>query len=147
MQKTLIILKPDTVMRGLIGKIITRFEDKGFIFMGLKLIQVNRERAEALYSPHFGKAFYPPLIEYLTSGPVVVAVLAGEEVISQVRNLMGKTNPQDAAPGSVRGDFGQRIEHNLIHGSDSPESAESEIPIFFTFGELLDYSLPIEKWL
>jgi len=147
MEKTLIILKPDTVMRGLMGKVLSRFEEKGFKFLGLKMLKIDRAKAEELYSPHLGQPFYPPLIDFITSGPIVVAVLTGIEVIPQVRNLMGKTSPAEATPGSIRCDFGQRMQRNIIHGSDCPDSAKREIALFFSEEELLDYRLPVETWL
>lgn len=147
MEKTLIILKPDTVMRGLMGKVIARFEEKGFKFLALKMLKVDKAKAEDLYSPHHGQPFYPPLIDFITSGPVVAAVLTGMDVIGEVRNLMGKTSPAEATPGSIRSDFAQRMQRNVIHGSDSPESAQREIAVFFAEDELLDYTLPAEAWL
>jgi nucleoside-diphosphate kinase len=142
MEKTLIILKPDCVSRRLIGRLIARFEDKGLTVAGMKLIQITRELAERQYAPHKGKPFYPGLIDYITSGPVVVMVLAGPRAIDVARKLMGKTFGYDAEPGTIRGDFGLSKTYNLVHGSDSPESAATEIALYFTDAELLDYAPP-----
>jgi nucleoside-diphosphate kinase len=147
MERTLVLLKPDSVQRGLVGKIIARFEEKGFQISALKLLWMPKSQAEDLYSPHVGKSFYEPTVEYMTSGPIVAMVLEGEEAVCQIRLLMGATNPRDAAPGTVRGDFGERIDRNCVHGSDSPESAAREIPIFFTPEEIADYKADFRKWL
>lgn len=147
MERTLLLIKPDAVKRGLIGAIISRIENKGFVISALKLIWMKREQAENLYSPHKGKGFYEPTINYMTSGPIVAIVVKGVKVIEQMRKIMGATNPQEAAPGSIRGDFGQRIDFNCIHGSDSVESADREIPIFFSNEEIADHKLAISDWL
>jgi nucleoside-diphosphate kinase len=147
MEKTLLLIKPDAVQRGLIGTIIARFEHKGFAIEALKLLLMTKNQAETLYAPHKGKVFYEPTVAYMTSSPIVAMVINGEKVIEQVRKLMGATNPQDAAPGSIRGDFGQRIDMNCVHGSDSPESAEREIPIFFSNEEPVQYQLHMARWL
>lgn len=141
MEQTLIILKPDCVQRRLIGRILARFEAKGLKLAAMKLMQISRELAERHYAPHKGKPFYPGLIEYITSGPVVVMVLAGPRAIDVSRKLMGKTFGYEAEPGTIRGDFGLSRTFNLVHGSDSPESAATEIAIYFTQEELLDYGL------
>jgi len=130
-QRTYVMIKPDAVSRGLIAQIIQRFEDTGLQIERLELGTVTREQAEANYAEHEGKAFYAGLIEYITSGPVVKMVLAGPEAVMVVRKLMGATNPRDAAPGTIRGDFGLMLDANVVHGSDSPESAAREIAIFF----------------
>ena len=141
MERTLIILKPDCVQRRLIGRVIQRFEDKGLSIAGMKLMQITRELAEQHYAPHKGKPFYPGLIDYITSGPVAVMVAAGPGAIAISRKLMGKTFGFDAEPGTIRGDFGSSKTYNLIHGSDSPESATTEIALYFRPDELLDYTL------
>ncbi len=146
MEKTLIILKPDCVQRRLIGRIVKRFEDKGLTIAGMKLMQISRELAERHYAPHKGKPFYPPLIDYITSGPVVVMVLAGTGVIDMARKLMGKTFGFEADPGTIRGDFGASKTYNLVHGSDAPETAETEIALYFTPEELLTYETPTHPW-
>jgi nucleoside-diphosphate kinase len=130
-QRTYVMIKPDAVARGLIAQIIQRFEDTGLEIERLELGTVTREQAEANYAEHEGKAFYGGLIDYITSGPVVKMVLAGPEAVMVVRKLMGATNPRDAAPGTIRGDYGLVLDANVVHGSDSPESAVREIAIFF----------------
>lgn len=147
MQRTLIILKPDAIQRRLIGRVILRFEDKGLIVAGMKLMRIARELAERHYAPHKSKPFYPGLIEYITSGPVVVMVLAGDRSIDIARMLMGKTFGYEAAPGTIRGDFGASRSYNLVHGSDSPESAETEIALYFSPDELLDYAPDASRWV
>ena len=147
MERTLIILKPDAVQRRLIGRIIQRFEDKGLIVVGMKLMRISRKLAERHYAPHKGKPFYPGLIDYVTSGPVVVMVLAGDRGIEIARTLMGTTFGYAAAPGTIRGDFGASRSFNLVHGSDSAESAETEIGLYFTEAELLNYAPVGNEWI
>ena len=130
-QQTFIMIKPDAVARGLIGRIVQRFEATGMTFERLELGMVTQEQAAANYAEHEGKPFYDGLIEYITSGPVVKMVLSGPEAVTVCRKLMGATNPRDAAPGTIRGDFGLILDANVVHGSDSPESATREIGIFF----------------
>ncbi|MDQ7822884.1 MAG: nucleoside-diphosphate kinase [Candidatus Eremiobacteraeota bacterium] len=146
-ERTLLLIKPDAVGRGLIGAITGRIEQKGLVVAALKLLTMTRAQAETLYAPHKGKGFYEPTVQYMTSGPIVAMVLRGFDVISEVRALMGATNPRDAAPGSIRGDFGQRVDRNCVHGSDSPESAQREIPIFFSGEELQDHSPVASQWI
>jgi nucleoside-diphosphate kinase len=146
-ERTLIILKPDAVQRRLIGQIVQRFEDKGLILSGMKLMRISRELAERHYAPHKGKPFYPGLIDYITRGPVVVMVLQGPRCIEIARTLMGKTFGYEAAPGTIRGDFGASRSYNLIHGSDSPESARQEIELYFRPDELLDYAPAGTDWI
>ncbi|RLI96117.1 MAG: nucleoside-diphosphate kinase [Candidatus Altiarchaeales archaeon] len=141
--KTLIIIKPDGVKRGLVGEIISRFENYGFRIIALKILNLDRKMAEKLYAIHKGKSFFDSLIEYITSGPVVAAVLATDNLtpengIKVVRKIVGATNPLEAEMGSIRGDYAFDISGNLIHASDSEESAEYEIPIFFNDNELID---------
>ncbi len=139
LQKTLVLVKPDAVARGLVGEIVGRFERRGLVLKGLKLIHMNADRAGKLYAPHEGKPFYNDLVSYMTSGPIVALCLEGVNAISVVRTMMGATNPVEAAPGTIRGDFAQRLDANCVHGSDSPESAERELPIFFDAHEVVDY--------
>jgi nucleoside-diphosphate kinase len=131
MERTYVMIKPDAVSRGLIAQILQRFEDTGLVIERLELGTVTREQAAANYAEHEGKPFYDGLLAYITSGPVVKMVLRGPESAMVVRKLMGATNPRDAAPGTIRGDFGLVLDANVVHGSDSPESAKREIAIFF----------------
>ncbi len=131
-QQTYCMIKPDAVARGLVGRIVARFEDVGLVIERLELGVVTPEQAAANYAEHVGKPFYAGLVEYITSGPVVKMVLSGPEAVAVVRKLMGVTNPKDAAPGTIRGDFGLTLDANIVHGSDSPESAAREIAIFFS---------------
>lgn len=147
MERTLVILKPDAVQRGLIGRITTRFEEKGLIVAAMKLTHISRHLAERHYSPHKEKPFYPGLIDYITAAPVVVMVLAGPQAIAVTRKLMGKTFGFDAEPGTLRGDFGLSKTYNLVHGSDSPDSAATEIELYFKSGELLDYNRASDAWV
>lgn len=130
-QKTYIMIKPDAVARGLVGRIITRFEEVGLTVERIERGMVTPEQAAANYAEHEGKPFYDGLVSYITSGPVVKMVISGPNAVPVCRKLMGATNPAEAAPGTIRGDFGLILDANVIHGSDSPESAEREIAIFF----------------
>jgi nucleoside-diphosphate kinase len=146
-ERTLIIVKPEGVQRGLIGQVIARFEQKGLKVVGLKLMQIPREMAERHYAEHAGKAFYDGLVGHITSSPVVVGVLEGPEAVSVARTMMGVTNPKVAAPGTIRGDFGLDIGLNIVHGSDGMESAQREIGIFFTPAELVSYERAGDRWV
>ncbi|MDI6901427.1 MAG: nucleoside-diphosphate kinase [Anaerosomatales bacterium] len=130
-QKTYVMIKPDAVARGLVGSIVARLEAVGLTLERMELGSVTAEQAAANYAEHEGKPFYAGLVEYVTSGPVVKMVVSGPDAVAVVRKMMGATNPKDAAPGTIRGDFGLTLDANIIHGSDSPESAEREIAIFF----------------
>ncbi len=147
MERTLIIIKPDAVQRGLIGQIITRFERRGLRLAGMKLIHIDQALAEKHYAIHKGKPFYEPLIQYITSSPVVVMALEGNEAIEIARRTMGATNPAEAAPGTIRADFGLEIGRNLVHGSDGEDTAAIEIPLFFDEDELLSYERDNERWI
>lgn len=147
MERTLVIVKPDGVQRGLIGEIIHRLERRGLKLVGLKLMQVTPELAKTHYAEHVGKPFFEGLVSYITSSPVAVAVFEGKKAIETVRTTMGATNPVNAAPGTIRGDFGVEIGRNLVHGSDGPESAAREISIFFKEDELLSYSRATDQWI
>ena len=146
-ERTLIILKPDAVQRQLCGRIIDRFEQKGLQLIAGKFMHISRELAETHYGIHKGKPFYDPLLKYITSGPVMVLVFQAERAIEIARKLMGATFGYEADPGTVRGDFGCSRGFNLIHGSDSPESAQTEIKLFFRNDELIDYQLSQQHWL
>jgi nucleoside-diphosphate kinase len=136
MQRTFSMLKPDAVRRGLVGEVVARIERKGLRIAALKMIQMPQEKAEALYEEHKGKPFYDNLMSFIMSGPVVVMVIEGDDVIGHVRNIMGATDPAKATPGSIRGDYATFITHNIIHGCDSLEKAEREIGIFFNDNEI-----------
>jgi nucleoside-diphosphate kinase len=146
-ERTLAIVKPDGVQRGLVGEIISRFERRGFKIVGLKLMRITPELAAKHYEAHQGKPFYEPLIAFMMSGPVVVMALQGRDVVRLVRNMMGALNPEDAAPGSIRGDLAVSKRYNVIHGSDSPESGAREVGTFFSPAEILDYNRDMENWL
>ncbi len=147
MEKTFLMVKPDGVQRGLIGEIVKRFEQKGFQLIGSKLMVITKEQAELHYAEHKGKSFYNELVDFITSGPVFAMVWQGDQVIALSRTLMGKTNTLDAAPGTIRGDFALHTGMNLIHGSDSPESAEREINNFFKQQEIVEYKQTIQEWI
>lgn len=147
MERTLIIVKPEGVQRGLIGNIITRLEQRGLKFVGLKLLQITPALAERHYGVHKGKPFYAGLVKHITSGPVVVGVVEGPNAISVVRTTMGATNAAEAIPGTIRGDYALEIGFNIIHGSDGPETAAQEIDLFFRAEELLSYTLISDQWV
>lgn len=147
MERTLIIIKPDAVQRGLIGEIITRFERRGLRIAAMKLIHIDQALAERHYAIHKGKPFYEPLIQYITSSPVVVLVLEGNDAIEIARRTMGATNPAEATPGTIRADFGLEIGRNLVHGSDGPDTAATEVPLFFTEDEILSYQRDADRWI
>lgn len=147
MEKTYVMIKPDGVQRNLVGEIISRFEKKGFKIAGLKMLQMDRSIAEKHYAEHIGKPFFEALASYITSGPVVAMVLEGKDVVATVRSMNGATNPVNAGPGTVRGDYGIEVGRNIIHGSDSVESAEREIAIYFTEKELCEYKKVLEQWI
>ncbi|MFP3938216.1 MAG: nucleoside-diphosphate kinase [Phycisphaerae bacterium] len=146
MERTLLLLKPDAIQRCLVGRIISRVEEKGLKIVGLKMLMVSRETAGAMYAQHEGKDFHAPLMEFVCSGPVVAMVVEGLEAIAAVRRLLGDTKAREAAAGTVRGDFGMSRRHNLTHGSDSAASAEREIALFFSPDELLDYEQTTDCW-
>ena len=145
-QRTLVLCKPDAVQRGVVGRIIARFERKGLKLAGLKMIAVDEELASRHYAEHLQKPFYPQLRDFITSAPVVAMAIEGENAVEVVRNLMGVTNPQNAASGTIRGDFGLNLTMNLVHGSDSLVSAEREVALFFGSAELFDYDMTIGTW-
>ncbi|MBS3901816.1 MAG: nucleoside-diphosphate kinase [Dethiobacter sp.] len=147
MERTFLMIKPDGVQRNLVGEIIGRFEKKGFQLVGLKLLQISPELAAKHYGEHLGKPFYGELLEFITSGPVVAMVWQGLNAVAVARAMMGKTNPADAAPGTIRGDLAVFMGNNVVHGSDSPESAEREIELFFSTAELVSYNKVCDCWL
>ena len=147
MERSLIILKPDAVQRGLVGEIVTRFERKGIQIAGLKFMKIPTQLAETHYEPHKGKGFYAGLVKFMTSSPVVVIALQGKDVINISRKMMGATFGSKAEPGTIRGDYGVSNSFNLIHGSDSPESAQREIGLFFGPGEIVDWTPTVQSWV
>jgi nucleoside-diphosphate kinase len=147
MERTLIIIKPDAVQRHLVGEIISRFERKGFKLVAAKFMQVSEELARRHYSVHEGKSFFEPLVKFLASGPVLVMVWQADDIISTARKMMGATFGHDAEPGTIRGDLSCSTRYNLVHGSDSPESAEREIALYFKAEEIVEYEFPDGEWL
>jgi nucleoside-diphosphate kinase len=143
----LVILKPDSVQRGLVGEVLGRLEKRGLKMTAMKLMQIDQETAHRHYAEHVGKPFFQGLVDFITSGPVVVAIFEGPNAQPIVRATMGKTNPSDSPPGSIRGDLAVDLGRNVIHGSDSPESAEREIGIFFKPEEILSYSRDVDRWI
>lgn len=144
-ERTFSFLKPESVMRGLIGEIVSRFERKGLLLVGAKLMQMSPDQAERLYGVHKGKPFFNELVSHVTSGPVFLMVWEGPNAVTVVRNLVGATNPLNAAAGTIRGDFALQVTPNAIHGADSPENAEREMLIFFPSSEFTKYSKPTER--
>ena len=147
MERTLVIIKPDAVQRGLIGEIIARLERRGLRIAGMKLLQVSDELARKHYAVHEGKPFFAGLIKFITSGPVVVMALEGKDAIATTRATMGTTAPGKAAPGSIRADFAMDIGYNLVHGSDGPETAVQELALWFAEDELVSYQRVIDAWI
>ncbi len=146
-EQTLILCKADAVARGLVGEILARFERRGFTLAAVKLLNVDEARAKQHYAEHDGKPFFKSLVEYITSAPILALVVQGSDAIEGCRSTIGATNPIKAAPGSIRGDYAQTIGRNLVHGSDSPESARREIAIWFEPGEIFTRASDSEKWL
>jgi nucleoside-diphosphate kinase len=147
MEKTFLMVKPDGVQRNLVGEIVQRFEKKGYQLVGAKLMNISNDLAEQHYGEHKERPFFGELVNFITSGPVFAMVWQGDNVIKVARDMMGKTNPVDAAAGTIRGDYAVNVGMNIIHGSDSPESAEREINLFFNKNELVEYSRDINKWI
>lgn len=147
MQRTLVLLKPDTIQRGHAGEIISRLERRGLKLVAMKLMRIGDALARRHYAEHVGRDFFDGLVGFITSGPIVAMVVEGEEAVGLVRSTMGPTNPLDAPPGTVRGDLGTVIGRNLIHGSDSEASAVREIELFFAPDEILDYSRDVDRWI
>jgi len=147
MERTLVIIKPDAVQRGLIGEILARLERRGLKIVGMKLMQIDQDLARRHYAIHQGKPFFEGLIDYITSAPVVVMVAEGPRAIEVVRCTMGATHPADAAPGTIRADYALEIGRNLVHGSDGPDTARSEIALFFDREELVSWQRDSDKWI
>ena len=147
MSRTLVLLKPDAIQRSLVGEVIVRLERRGLKIAAMKLMQVSDELAHRHYGEHEGKPFFPRLVRFITSAPIVAIVLEGENAVQLVRATMGQTSPADSAPGSIRGDYGMTIGMNLVHGSDSDESAQREIQLFFAPDEILSYKRDVDRWI
>ena len=147
MERTLVLIKPDAMQRGLASEILGRLERRGLRIVGLKLLQVDRALAERHYGEHVGKPFYEGLVAYITACPIIAACFEGTGAVESARATMGKTNPREAAPGTIRGDFGLEIGRNLVHGSDSLDSAAREVALFFQPSELLNVSRAIDPWV
>ena len=147
MERTFVMIKPDGVQRGLVGEIVRRFEARGLKIVGMKMLQMSSNFAKKHYEVHIGKPFFDGLIKYITSGPVVAMVLEGTEAVAAARATMGATNPTKAAPGTIRADLSLEMGRNLIHGSDGPETAQTEIALWFKPEELLSYSRTIDAWI
>jgi nucleoside-diphosphate kinase len=147
MERTLVLIKPDGVQRGLVGELVGRFERKGLKLVGLRMLDVSRELAERHYAVHAGKHFYAGLVEFITSGPVAAVALEGPDAIATVRRMVGSTMPNEAEPGTIRGDLGISGLRNLIHASDAPETATSELAMWFGSGDLVAYGRAIDSWI
>ena len=147
MQRTLVLVKPDGVQRGLAGELITRLEQRGLKLVAMKMMTVSEELAGRHYSDHRGKPFFPGLVAFITSSPVVAVVVEGANAVELARNTMGATDPVQAAPGTIRGDLATSIGQNLIHGSDSADSAQKEIDLFFDPSEILSYDREVDRWI
>jgi nucleoside-diphosphate kinase len=146
-EQSLVIVKPDGVQRGLVGEVIGRFERRGLKLAGLRLMSIDRPLAERHYAVHKGKPFYEGLVNYITSGPVVVLVVEGPDAIATVRRMVGATKSNEAASGTIRGDFALTVDRNIIHASDAPETAEHEKSLYFKAGELLSYQRDLDRWV
>jgi len=146
-ERTLVLVKPDAMQRGLAGEILRRIEQRGLRLVGLKLLRIDESLARRHYAEHEGKPFFPGLIEYITSAPVVAAVFEGPDAVRAVRATVGATNPVEAVPGSIRADFGLQKGRNLVHASDSPESGEREVALFFRPDELVSWERDVDRWI
>ena len=146
-ERTLVLIKPDGVQRLLVGRILARYEERGLRIVGLKLMTVGRDLAERHYAVHSAKPFFRGLVDFITSGPLVAAVLEGPNAIAVVRAMNGATRPHEAAPGTIRGDFALETAQNLVHASDSDETAVTEVALWFEPGEILDYGRDIDRWV
>jgi len=147
MERSLVLIKPDGIQRGLAGNIIWRLERRGLKIVAMKMIQMDKDLAHRHYAIHKDKPFFNDLVEFITSTPIIAIVFAGEKAVEVIRQTMGETNSAKAAPGTIRGDFALDVQHNLVHGSDSPENAAKEISIFFSPEEIMDYSRNIDRWI
>ena len=146
-ERTLVLIKPDGVERGLVGRILARFEDRGLRIAGLRLVHADRALAERHYAAHAGKGFYEGLVAFITSGPLVAVVLEGPGAISMARTMIGATDPRKADPGTIRGDLAVDMGQNLVHASDSQESAATELALWFRAGEVVEYRRDLDRWI
>ena len=147
MERTFVAIKPDGVQRGLVGEVISRLERRGLKLVAIRLMQVDEELAGRHYAEHVDRPFFSSLVSFITSGPIVAMIWEANNAVALARQTMGSTNPGEAAPGTIRGDFGIDIGRNIVHGSDGPESAEREIGLFFGSGDALDYTRSTDKWI
>lgn len=147
MERSLVLIKPDAIQRGLAGEIISRLERKGLKIVAMKMLRMDEALAQRHYAVHNGKAFFDDLVSFITSSPIIAIVLQGENAVEIIRQVMGGTDPTEACPGTIRGDFGIDIGYNLIHGSDSLENAIKEIALFFSAGEICDYDRELDRWI
>ncbi len=147
MERSLVLIKPDAMQRGLAGEIISRLEKRGLKIVAMKMLQMDKGLAQRHYAVHEGKAFFNELVDFITSSPIIAGIFQGKDAVNLIRQTMGATDPANALPGTIRGDFGLDIRHNLIHGSDSVESASKEITLFFSAEEICDYQRDIDKWI
>ena len=146
-EKTFLLLKPDSIQRGLVGAIISRLENKGLQIVAMKMVMVSQDQAMKQYECHKGKPFFDSLVEFITSSPSIAMVVKGRNAIKLCRKLMGATEPENSLPGTIRGDFSSDTKHNLIHGSDSTESYEHEVKVYFTEEEINDFTLALDPWI
>jgi nucleoside-diphosphate kinase len=146
-QRSLVLIKPDAIQRGLAGEIISRLERRGLKIVAMKVLQMDKTLAQRHYAIHKDKAFFNKLVDFITSSPIIALVFQGKDAVEIIRQAMGETDPTKALPGTIRGDFGLDIQHNLIHGSDSAENASKEINLFFSVEEILDYHKDIDRWV
>ncbi len=147
MERSLVIIKPDALQRGLAGEIISRLEKKGLKIVGMKMLHMDRNRAQRHYAIHKGKAFFNDLVEFITSSPIIAIVFQGKNAVGIIRQMMGETDPAKASSGTIRGDLGIEIGHNLVHGSDSLENASGEIDLFFSADEIVNYDRELDRWI
>jgi nucleoside-diphosphate kinase len=147
MERSLVLIKPDAIQRGLAGEIISRLEKKGLKIVAMKMLHMDKNLAQRHYAIHKGKAFFEDLVKFITSGPVIAIVFQGKNAVEVIRQMMGETDPAKAQPGTIRGDFGIDIGHNLIHGSDSLENASKEIDLFFSAEEIFNYDRELDTWI
>ena len=147
MERTLVLIKPDAVQRGLAGEVIARLERKGLKLVGAKMMRVDEDLARRHYEAHLERPFFPSLLSFITSSPIIALAIDGPNAVDITRSVMGATNPLEASPGSIRGDYALSVGPNLIHGSDSPEAARRELDLFFSDDELFDYEREIDRWV